>query len=209
MVSSFLKLLEKKYKGQLDDTANKYIHFAVDGADRMKKLILNLLEYSRVGSSDYVIADTDMNEVMDDVLHTFKSALKELDATVTVVSSLPVLPNTRKLQMGQLMQNLVGNALKYHGDAKPIITIDVIENESEWVFTVKDNGIGIDQQYSEKIFIIFQRLHNQDEYSGTGVGLSVCKKIVEKHGGKIWVDSSPGEGSTFFFTYPKNTKAFN
>jgi len=209
MVSSFLKLLEKKYKGQLDDTANKYIHFAVDGADRMKKLILNLLEYSRVGSSDYVIADTDMNEVMDDVLHTFKSALKELDATVTVVSSLPVLPNTRKLQMGQLMQNLVGNALKYHGDAKPIITIDVIENESEWVFTVKDNGIGIDQQYSEKIFIIFQRLHNQDEYSGTGVGLSVCKKIVEKHGGKIWVDSSPGEGSTFFFTYPKNTKSFN
>ena len=208
MVGSFLKLLEKKYKGQLDDTAEKYIHFAVDGADRMKKLILDLLEYSRVGTSDYVIADTDMNEVVNDVLNTFKNTLKELDATVTV-SSLPVLPNTRKLQMGQLMQNLVGNALKYHGDAKPIITIDVTENESEWEFAVKDNGIGIDQQYSEKVFIIFQRLHNQNEYSGTGVGLSVCKKIVEKHGGKIWVDSTPGKGSTFFFTYPKNTRAFN
>ena len=208
MVGSFLKLLEKKYKGQLDDTANKYIHFAVDGADRMKKLILDLLEYSRVGTSDYITADTDMNEVVNDVLNTFKNTLKELDATVTV-ASLPVLPNTRKLQMGQLMQNLVGNALKYHGDAKPLISIDVIENESEWLFTVKDNGIGIDQQYSEKVFIIFQRLHNQDEYSGTGIGLSVCKKIIEKHGGKIWVDSTPGEGSTFFFTYPKNTKSCN
>ncbi|MES2893845.1 MAG: PAS domain S-box protein [Bacteroidota bacterium] len=202
MVSSFLRMLEKKYKGQLDETAEKYIHFAVDGADRMKQLIMDLLEYSRTGTNKDVATNTNMNEIAADTLRVLKSTIEEEAAEVTI-DHLPTLCNTNKLQMFQLMQNLVGNALKYRGAAPPVIHISVQEEPAQWLFSVKDNGIGIDPRFAEKIFIIFQRLHNKTEFSGTGIGLSICKKIVEKHGGKIWVKSQPGEGSTFFFTINK------
>ena len=202
MVSSFLKLLEQKYQPLLDDTATKYIHFAVDGAQRMKSLINDLLEYSRTGTNKDIAADTDMNEVMGEVMNIMQSAIAEHQAVVEI-APLPVLAGTSKLQMFQLMQNLLGNSLKYRSDKKPVIKIDVADEGSEWVFSVSDNGIGFDQKFSEKIFIIFQRLHNKNEFSGTGIGLSICKKIVEKHNGKIWVHSTPDEGSIFYFSIPK------
>lgn len=201
MVSSFLKLLEQKYKTQLDETGEKYIHFAVDGADRMKKLIMDLLEYSRTGTNKDIAADTDMNVVMTEVLGVLNTSIKEQNAVVKV-GSLPVLPNTSKIQMFQLMQNLLGNALKYHGDNPPLVKINARESAVGWTFSIQDNGIGIDPKFSDKIFIIFQRLHSRNEFSGTGIGLSICKKIVEKHGGKIWVESEPGKGSTFYFSIP-------
>ncbi len=204
MISSFLQLLEKRYKGQLDETADQYIHYAVDGANRMKTLILDLLEYSRVGTSSDEVGATDMNAVVEEVLGIFKPQVIELEATIKV-NPLPVLPNTRRTQLLQLFQNLVGNALKYHSKKKPEIVIDVKEEPTEWLFSVKDNGIGFDKKFADKVFIIFQRLHNHNEYSGTGIGLSICKKIIEKHGGKIWVDAAPGTGSIFYFTIPKTT----
>ncbi|MEO6719507.1 MAG: PAS domain S-box protein [Ferruginibacter sp.] len=202
MVSSFLKLLEKKYKGTLDETGEKYIHFAVDGADRMKQLIMDLLEYSRTGTNKDVAVDTDMNVVMKEVLEVLKNPITETEAVVQF-DHLPVLPQTSKVQMFQLMQNLVGNALKYRGTEKPLIKIKAEEQADHWLFSVEDNGIGIDPKFSDKIFIIFQRLHAKNEFSGTGVGLSICKKIVEKHGGKIWVESIGSNGSTFYFTIAK------
>ncbi|MEO6733848.1 MAG: PAS domain S-box protein [Ferruginibacter sp.] len=206
MVSSFLKLLEQKYNAQLDGTAKKYIHFAVDGADRMKQLIADLLEYSRTGSNKDIAIDTDMNEVMADVIKILENSILEEKAVVEI-ARLPILPQTSKIQMFQLMQNLLGNALKYHSEDKPHIKIDVLEEKDQWIFSITDNGIGIDPKFSEKIFVIFQRLHNKNEFSGTGIGLSICKKIVEKHRGRIWVESSLGNGSTFFFSMPKKYQA--
>jgi light-regulated signal transduction histidine kinase (bacteriophytochrome) len=194
-----LELLEKKYKEQLDETARTYISFATNGAAQMKKLILDLLEYSRVGTIKEDSSDTDMNEVMHTVLEILKHKIREAGAEVEV-EKLPVLSNTSKTQMLQLMQNLLSNALKYHGDEKPRVKICATEEEGKWLFSVKDNGIGIDPKFQEKVFIIFQRLHNKKEYSGTGIGLSICKKIVERHGGKIWVESQSGQGSTFYFS---------
>jgi PAS domain S-box-containing protein len=199
MVSSFLQLLEKKYKDLIDERGQKYIHFAVDGAERMKQLIRDLLEYSRISTTAVAKAETDMNEVMTEVLAILKDKTDELQATIEV-DRLPVLPATHKTQMLQLMQNLVSNALKYHSDEKPVIKITVSREANSWVFAVKDNGIGIDPRFRDKVFTIFQRLHNKSEYSGTGIGLSVCKKIVEQHGGRIWLESQPGKGSIFYFS---------
>ncbi len=202
MVSSFLKLLEQKYKSQLDERGEKYIHFAVDGADRMKQLIMDLLEYSRTGTNKDIPSDTDMNEVMADVLNVLSNSINEQQAVI-VVDHLPVLPDTSRIQMFQLMQNLVGNALKYHGDEKLMIKISVRDDINQWIFSVEDNGIGLDSKFSEKIFVIFHRLHSRDEFSGTGIGLAICKKIIDKMGGKIWVESKLGVGSTFYFIVPK------
>jgi len=202
MVSSFLKLLQQKYKTQLDETADKYIHFAVDGAERMKQLITDLLEYSRTGTSKDVAANTNMNEVVGDVLNVLENLIQEQEAIVQV-GSLPILPQTSKIQMFQLIQNLLSNALKYHSEKRPVIKINAVEKADQWLFSVEDNGIGIEPKFSDKIFIIFQRLHNKNEFSGTGIGLSICKKIVEKHGGKIWVESTLGNGSTFYFSILK------
>jgi PAS domain S-box-containing protein len=203
MVSSFLKLFEKKYKGTLDETGEKYIHYAVDGAERMKQLIMDLLEYSRTGTNKDVVTNTDMNEVMADVLAVLKNPITETNAAI-MLQDLPVLPHTSKTQMFQLMQNLLGNALKYRGTTNPIIEISAEERAGEWLFAVKDNGIGIDPKFSDKVFLIFQRLHAKNEFSGTGVGLSICKKIVEKHGGKIWVEPNEAGGSIFYFTIRNN-----
>ena len=201
MVSSFLQLLEKKYKDLLDDTGRQYIHFAVDGAERMKRLILDLLAYSRTGTSKELSAAIDMNEIARDVASTFTFAMKESGGEI-IVKELPVITAV-KSQMQQLLQNLVSNGIKYRGQDPPRIVISSEENEAYWIFRVTDNGLGIDSRFFEKIFIIFQRLHNKTEYSGTGIGLAICKKIVERHGGTIHVESEPGKGSTFVFSIKK------
>jgi two-component system CheB/CheR fusion protein len=201
MVSSFLQLLEKKYKDLLDDTGKQYIHFAVDGAERMKRLILDLLAYSRAGTSKELSASIDMNEIASDVVSTFTFALKDCGGEI-ILNKLPTITAV-KTQMHQLLQNLVSNAIKYRGDRPPKIEISCEEQDMYWIFKVKDNGLGIDKRFFEKIFVIFQRLHNKTEYSGTGIGLAICKKIVERHGGSIHVESEPERGSTFIFSIKK------
>ena len=201
MVSSFLQLLEKKYKDLLDDTGRQYIHFAVDGAERMKKLILDLLAYSRAGTSKEISALIDMNEIANEVAATFTFALKETGGEI-IVDTLPKIVAV-KSQMQQVIQNLVSNALKYKRNQQPRVEISSTEDDSYWIFRVTDNGIGIDKRFFEKVFVIFQRLHNKTEYSGTGIGLAICKKIVERHGGSITVESELGTGSTFIFTIRK------
>jgi len=202
MVSSFLHLLVKKLDGKLDETTTQYIDFAVDGAERMKILIQDLLQYSRVGTSKEGIVEVNCNDIMDAVKTFLSLAIEESKAEL-IVHPLPVIKGVQS-QIQQLFQNLVGNALKYHGKDKPLIEIGYKNLTGYYEFYVKDNGIGIEPKFFERIFIIFQRLHNKSDYSGTGIGLSICKKIVEKHGGKIRVESEPGKGSTFYFTLPKS-----
>ena len=168
----------------------------------MQQLIKDLLQFSRVGSGTLEITKVDMNEVMNNVIQLYNNDFTYGSAEITV-EKLPEI-DAVKLPMIQLMQNLVGNALKYRNPEKTIIQVTAEESEYEWLFSVKDNGIGIDPVYFEKIFIIFQRLHNKDDYSGTGIGLSICKKIVERFNGKIWVESALNKGATFKFTIPKN-----
>lgn len=202
MITSFLQLFKKKYEDQIDETAEQYIHFAMDGADRMKKLIMDLLEYSRVGSNKDNFSEVDTNVLLKEVVNVFMGRIDEMKATV-VVGDLPSVTANR-IQIFQLFQNLLGNALKYHSGESPLIEISGKEEATHYLFSVKDNGIGIKPIFFEKIFVLFQRLHHKNEYSGTGIGLSICKKIVERHGGKIWVESEPGKGSCFYFTISKS-----
>ncbi len=201
MITSFLQLFKKKYEDQIDETAEQYIHFAVDGAERMKKLIMDLLEYSRVGSNKDDYAFIESNALLQEVVNVFYSRIEEMKATV-IIETLPDVRGNRT-QLFQLFQNLIGNALKYHSGDSPEIRISGSEEGTQFVFNVKDNGIGIKPVFFEKIFVLFQRLHHKNEYSGTGIGLAICKKIVEKHGGKIWVASEPGKGSCFSFSISK------
>lgn len=202
MVSSFLQLLQKRYKGHIDEKADSYINYAVDGAERMKKLILDLLEYSRIGTNTGQFSPVDFNEVAEHIQKVFINEIKKTGAVITF-NHLPTLQGN-KTQLIQLFQNMVGNALKYHSERKPEIHIDVQELAQHWLFSVADNGIGIEEEFYEKIFVVFQRLHNNSQYTGTGIGLALCKKIVESHGGKIWVESEIGKGTTFYFTINKN-----
>lgn len=201
MVSSFLQLLQKRYKGQLDQKADQYIYYAVDGAERMKALIMDLLEYSRVGSSKDNFDEVDTAVIMQEIGDIFRERIIAVRARVDI-DPLPKVWGD-KVQLTQLFQNLLSNALKYHSERLPSIRVHAREEAAYWLFSVADNGIGIDPQFFHKIFIIFQRLHNKSDYSGTGIGLAICKKIVERHGGRIWVESRPGEGSTFYFTICK------
>ncbi len=202
MVSSFLSQLEKKYSSVIDDKGKEYIHYAVDGAKRMRQIILDLLEFSRVGRTDETLKEVDLNSIINEIILLHSKQIEELKATVKF-DTLPVI-NTFKSPVRQVFQNLINNGLKYHRKGvQPIINIEAIEYEDAWQFSIKDNGLGIDEQYHEKIFVIFQRLHNRDEYSGTGIGLAITKKIIENLGGKIWLTSAPNEGSTFFFTIKK------
>jgi len=197
MVSSFLQLLQKKYGGQLDERADQYIHYAVDGAERMKALIMDLLEYSRVGMGREAFDWVNCGEVMKRVAEIFREQIVASGAQIEI-GTLPRVWGD-KVQLTRLLQNLLSNALKYAGGEPLFIRISGVERAGHWEFSVADNGIGIDPQFFDKIFIIFQRLHNKSDYSGTGIGLAICKKIVERHGGRIWVESGGG-GSTFFFT---------
>jgi two-component system CheB/CheR fusion protein len=201
MVSSFLQLLEKQYNEQLDDKAREYIRFAVGGAERMKKLILDLLAYSRTGTEKEVFLPVDMQSVLENTLQIFAPRI-EKEAITLWVKPLPRVYGNQ-MQLQQLMQNLIGNAIKYRKDQPLEITVDCMEEADRYVFAVRDNGIGISQRYFEKIFIVFQRLHPNNQYTGTGIGLAICKKIVERHYGQIWVTSTEGVGSTFYFSLPK------
>jgi PAS domain S-box-containing protein len=203
MVTSFLTQLEQKYGDIVDDKGKKYIHFAVDGAKRMRQIILDLLEFSRVGRSEDSMEEVNTGKVINDILALYRKQIEEQKAHITF-ENLPRL-QTYRVAIRQVFQNLISNALKYQKNgAFPVINISCTETKEHWQFAVKDNGIGIDPEYFDKVFIIFQRLHNKDEYSGTGMGLAVTKKIVENLGGKIWLESEEGKGSTFYFTILKN-----
>lgn len=200
MVSSYTQLLARRYKGKLDQDAEEFIAYAVDGANRMQRLINDLLTFSRVSTRGHPFEQTDCNAVLRDVLDNLQIAIQECGATVTH-DALPTLM-ADPTQIAQLLQNLIGNALKFHGDAPPQIHIGALRQEGEWVFSVRDNGIGIAPEFFERIFIIFQRLNPRERYPGTGIGLAVCKRIIERHGGHIWVESTPGQGSAFSFALP-------
>jgi len=202
MITGFLDLLEKKYDPVLDEKGRKYIHFATDGAKRMREIILDLLEFSRVGRVDNEREEVDMNHLLDEVISLNKKMIIENGAKIES-DDLPII-TAAKSPMRQLLQNLISNALKYQPkENTPKVKVLCSEGENHWDFTIEDNGIGIHSDYSEKIFNIFQRLHGKEEYSGSGMGLAICKKIVEEHGGEIWVESEEGEGSTFHFTVAK------
>jgi light-regulated signal transduction histidine kinase (bacteriophytochrome) len=203
MVTSYVQLLAKRYGGKLDVDANEFIDFAVDGAIRMRKLINDLLTYSRVGMQGKELSATDSEEVLAESVNDLKVTIEENGALVTH-DPLPTVMADRP-QLGQLFQNLIGNAIKFRSSEPPRVHISASRNGKGWVFSVRDNGIGIASEYSGRIFIIFQRLHSRQEYPGTGIGLAICKKIVERHGGHIWVDSDVGKGATFCFTLPAVT----
>ncbi len=203
MVTSFLTQLEKKYGGHLDERGKEYIHYAVDGAKRMRQIILDLLEYSRIGKVTEPMKEIDLNQVVEEVKLLHLEQIQDLNAVIEW-SELPVI-KAHRTPIRQLFQNLISNGLKYHQKGKaPEVKVKCSLIEGFWTFCISDNGIGIESIYYEKIFSIFQRLHNREEYSGTGIGLAISKKIVEHMGGKIWVESAPGEGSSFYFTLPES-----
>ncbi|MGP8188632.1 MAG: ATP-binding protein [Methanobacterium sp.] len=204
MVSSFTQLLEKQYKDKLDEHALDYINYAVDGAKRMQLLINDLLSYSRVNSKGGKFEEVDLEKVLDETLSNLELTIEENQAFITR-ESLPKI-NANYRQMIQLFQNLIGNALKYRSKETPQIQISTQKEDKQWIFSVEDNGIGIDPKYADRIFMIFKRLHTNEEYEGTGIGLAITKRIIERHGGNIWVESETGKGSTFYFTIPINNK---
>lgn len=201
MVTSYLQLLERRYKGQLDADADDFIQFAVDGALRMRTLINDLLTYSRIGTRGHAFELTSCTAAVEQAIANLQLAIDENGAVVTY-SDLPQL-QADPTQLIQLFQNLISNAIKFRGEAPVRIAIAVSQTEDAWLFSVQDNGIGLDPQYADQIFVIFQRLNNRTHYPGTGIGLAVCKKIVERHGGRIWVEADLGQGSTFYFTIPQ------
>ncbi|MGE5351818.1 MAG: PAS domain S-box protein [Acidobacteriota bacterium] len=201
MMHSYAELLEKRYKGKLDESADDFLHFITGGAKRMQQLINDLLQYSRVTTRGKPFESVGSMEVLSNVLDNLQISIEESGAKITS-DSLPVV-RADKTQLVQLFQNLLSNSIKFCDNRLPEIHIGLAENEYEWIFSVKDNGIGIDPEFFDRVFIIFQRLHDREKYPGTGIGLAVCKKIVERHQGRIWVESEKGKGTTFYFTLPK------
>jgi signal transduction histidine kinase len=199
-VASFCQLLEQRYKGQLDDRADQYIAFAVDGAKRMQQLINDLLAFSRVGRTGADFERIDLDEVLGQALANLAAAIEESGATVES-DPLPTVEGDPTL-LTLVLQNLVGNAIKFRSQAAPEVHVGVKREDDHWLISCSDNGIGIDPEYAERVFVIFQRLHAKDEYAGTGIGLSMCRKIVEYHGGRIWLDDDTQSGTTFRFTLP-------
>jgi PAS domain S-box-containing protein len=201
MVISFLGLLQKKYQGNLDAKADQYINYAADGATRMKALINDLLSFSRIGTKGKLSEVVDMNDVYAQVIQTLGPRLQETKAEITC-DPLPTIQGDQ-YQMIQLLQNFFTNAVKFRREKEiPRVHLGVIQEEKQWKFFIRDNGIGIEEKYQPKLFNLFTRLHTRDKYEGTGIGLAICKKIVERHGGRIWVESKVGVGSTFYFTIP-------
>ena len=199
-IKSFAQILEKEYKNKLDGEADEYLDFIVDGAGRLESLIDDLLAYSRVDTQGKAFEPVDCSSIFDQVIADLRLDIEQHSAEVSR-SALPTLLADGS-QMGQLFQNLISNAIKFHGEEAPRVYASVERKENCWLFSVRDNGIGIDPQHSERIFAMFQRLHTQEEYPGTGMGSAICKKIVQRHGGNIWVKSQLGKGSTFYFTIP-------
>lgn len=201
MVASYTQLLARRYRGKLDSDADEFIGFAVDGATRMQTLIRDLLSYSRIMTQGHALQPVDTRLAFDTACGNLQKSIEESGGTVSV-GTLPTL-QADATQLTQLFQNLLGNALKYCSERAPQIHVDARPADNGWVFSVEDNGIGIEAQYFERIFQMFQRLHTREEYSGTGIGLAICRRIVERHGGRIWVESQPGRGSTFLFAIPR------
>jgi light-regulated signal transduction histidine kinase (bacteriophytochrome) len=200
MVASYTKLLEKRYQGRLDADADDFINYVVDGATRMQQLINSLLDYSRVGTRGRDFTSTSCEKILKEAQANLEVSIQESGARITHDTLPTVRADT--LQLIQLFQNLIGNAIRFRSEKPPEIHICAEQRDDNWLFSIRDNGIGMESQYFDRIFVIFQRLHTRAEYAGTGIGLAICKKIVERHGGRIWVESELGKGSTFFFTLP-------
>ncbi|HSH12256.1 MAG TPA: ATP-binding protein, partial [Desulfurivibrionaceae bacterium] len=204
-VTSFLQLLARRNRGRLDDKAEVYINHAVEGTTYMQRLLVDLLAFSKVGGGKLNLRSVDLGEIVDKIVFNLQKVIADQQAVVVVDPALPVVV-ADEAQMLHLLQNLVANAIKFHGEEAPRVEIVAEGREGEWIVCVRDNGIGIDPRYAERIFLIFQRLHKREEYGGTGIGLAICKKIVERHGGRIWVESQPGQGATFCFSLPARRK---
>ena len=200
MVSSYTQLLEQRYGDKLDDTAREFIAFAVDGAGRMQAMIRDLLTYSRLGGKDDNVEPLDCGRMLEAAQAQLGSAIAETRATI-IAGPLPKILG-RRSDIIRLLQNLIGNAIKYRNGNVPRVEITARRQGNEWIFSIRDNGIGIEPEHRERIFRLFQRLHSRDKYPGNGIGLASAKKIVLQHGGRIWVESELGQGSTFFFTLP-------
>ena len=198
MVASYTQLLSRRYKGKLDADADEFIAFAVDGASRMQRLIQDLLAFSRVETNGSVMLETPSEDALLLALKNLRGSI-EISGALVTHDPMPLV-FADGMQLTQLFQNLIGNAIKYQNGGIPKVHIAAVKtDQNKWVFSVKDNGLGIDPQYFERIFGMFQRLHRREEYAGTGIGLAICKKIIERHGGSISVESQPGQGSTFSF----------
>jgi signal transduction histidine kinase len=202
MVAAYTQLLSERYTGKLDEDADKFLGYASEGALRMQVLIKDLLAFSRVGRNCATRVEVDCNEVMKEVFQSLTPAIQESGAVVNC-AELPKVWADRT-QMAQVFQNLIGNAIKFREKAPPVVFVEAEKADQQWLFSVKDNGIGIAPEYAENIFVAFQRLHARTEYAGNGIGLAIVKKTIELYGGKIWVESEPGAGSTFKFTMPVN-----
>ncbi|HEX2025711.1 MAG TPA: ATP-binding protein [Actinomycetota bacterium] len=205
IVAGYADLLARRYRGKLDGDADEFIGYMVEGVGRMQALINDLLQYSRVGTKGREPQPTDVQQALDQALRNLGKTLDESGARVEA-EPLPTVPADEG-QLVQLFQNLIGNAVKFQGDEPPRVRVEAERRNGEWEFSVADNGIGIDPDYGEQIFEIFQRLHTREEFAGTGIGLAICRKIVDRHGGRIWVESTPGHGSTFRFTIPAERRA--
>jgi light-regulated signal transduction histidine kinase (bacteriophytochrome) len=200
MVGSYVQLLAKRYQGRLDADADEFIGYALDGALRMQRLIEDLLAFSRVGTRGGALLPTDANTVFNATITSLRLAIEESGASITADPLPTVLADAGQLE--HLFLNLMSNALKFRGTEPPRIHVSAQRGDGAWQFSVRDNGIGIEAQYFDRIFVIFQRLHGRGDYAGTGIGLAIAKKIVERHGGRIWLESQMGLGTTFFFTLP-------
>ena len=201
MVSSYVQILAEEYKGELDENADRFIGYAVDGANRMKGLIDGLLAFSRVGTQGEPFESTDCNLIIEQVINGLEETIEDSGASLSQ-ERLPTV-NADAIQLSQVFQNLISNALKFSGEGSPNVHISAEQRPEDWVFSVQDNGIGIAERHYERIFKMFQRLHHRSEYEGSGIGLALCHKIVQRHGGQIWVKSKVGEGATFYFSIPK------
>ncbi len=205
MITVYLGLLESKYGDRLDGKAKQYMDYAVEGGKRAKDLVRDLLEFSRVDTQGKPFQDTNLDKVLEAVLVNLAVRIKDENAVVSHDPLPTVLAD--ELQMAQVLQNLIGNAIKFHGAESPTVHISGRDDGDKWLFSIRDNGIGIDPEYKDKIFVLFQRLHSREEYDGTGIGLAISKKIVERHGGRIWFNSRPGSGTIFYFTIPKEARS--
>jgi PAS domain S-box-containing protein len=199
MVASYTDLLAQRYRGQLDDKADKFMHYITDGAKRMQRLVADLLAYSRIGSLGVALQPVHTETVVGNVLDSLGALIRETGATIEIAAPLPTVM-ADEVQLTQLLQNLIGNAIKFRSARPPRVVIDAVACDNRWRFSVQDNGLGIDLRYAERIFQMFQRLHENDRYDGSGIGLAIAKRIVERHDGRIWLESAVGAGTTFFFT---------
>ena len=209
-VSSYCQLLKEKEYNNVDEESKKFLDYIIDSSFRMKTLIKELLDYSRVGRKDKPFEKIDLKELLQEVLYDFEVSIKETNANIIIESELPEIFAIR-FRIKQLLHNIISNSLKFRSDKKPVIRISCCETEDShyWLFSVKDNGIGIDKKYYHRIFGVFKRLYSREEYPGTGIGLALCKKIVERHGGRIWVESEVNKGTCIYFTIAKAWDIFN